>query len=234
MINLEKVCFSYGKTQILHDIDLNIGLGEKVAIIGHNGAGKSTLVDIIVNVKKPSKGKIKYTELEKGQTIKDVLGVQFQNKDFPVGLKLKHLLKFHLSIYGLNIKDEKIQKLLKEYNLETRLNVEMKKLSGGQKQKFNIMMAIINNPKLLVVDEVLTGLDITSQEGVISSLESKLKDDKNLTFITVSHSPMELKRLVDRLIVLSNGKKIYDDSVKNIEMKHKSLDLFLESLVEHD
>lgn len=234
VLKIENVDLYFKNFHALKDINLEIKKGERVAFIGHNGAGKSTLVDVLIGIKKPTKGKIEYNLGSKNKNIKDILGVQFQTKTFPEGLKVKHLLDFYLDLKGLKITDKSIQNLLNKFYLSNLLNVPLKRLSGGQKQKFNIMTMLISDPEIIVVDEIVTGLDITSQESIISLIEDKLKKDKNLTFITVSHNVYELEKLVDRVIVLESGKIINDSTIDKITKKYKTLDKYFKTLVKYE
>ena len=229
ILNLKNIKFAYGKEEVIHGINLTLNKGEKVAILGANGAGKSTLIDIILGIKKPKEGSIKWN-IENNLSPKDILGTQFQTKDFPTGLKVKQFLSFYLTIFNMKLEDEKVQNLLREYKMINNLNKPLKGLSGGQQQMFNILTMIINDPKFIIIDEVLTGLDITSQESVISSLEKKIKNDNNLTFITISHSPLEIKRLVNRIVLIDKGNKKIDMSLKEIEKKYQSIDKFFATI----
>ncbi|NQZ66101.1 MAG: ABC transporter ATP-binding protein [Mycoplasmatales bacterium] len=230
MINIKGGVFSFNnKKEILKKINLEIKDKERVAFIGANGAGKSTLVDVIIGNKKLTKGEIKYN-LKKN--INESIGVQFQAKEFPVGLKVKHLLSFYLKLNNLKLDSEKVKKMLKKFDLSEKLNVELKKLSGGQQQKFNIMVALINDPKILILDELITGLDITSQNSMIELISQTLKENINMSLIIVSHNPVEIQKLVDRVIVLSHGEIVEDIKKEEINKKYKSIDNFIGAL--HD
>jgi ABC-2 type transport system ATP-binding protein len=134
----------------------------------------------------------------------------------------------------MKISDGNIINLLKEFKLHNRLNVVIKKLSGGQKQKLNIMIAFLNNPKVLIFDEILTGLDLTSQNDVTDSILVKLKNDPKLTMVIVSHNAKEIELMAKRLIVIKNGRIINDASVKELIAEYKSLDNYLGTLRETD
>ena len=231
MIKIESGNLFFKKFHALNNISLEIKKGEKVAFIGHNGAGKSTLLDIIIGVKKLSNGTITY-DIPNKKTIKDISGVQFQDHNFPSGIKVKHLLSFYLNIFKMKKTDAYVQKLLMDFQLHKHQNVVIKKLSGGQKQKLNILIAFLNKPKVLMLDEVLTGLDVTSQNNVIKSIMLKVKNNKNLTLIIVSHNAKEIEYLADRIIVLKYGDIIKDAQITDVIKEYKSLDNYLNTLVD--
>ena len=231
MISIKNGFFGYDKkNMILKNINIKIKKGERVAIIGPNGAGKSTLIDVMIGIKKLRKGKVQY-DIGK-DNIRDVVGVQFQTKEFPIGLKTKQLLKFYLKVNDLKFKDKIVKQMLNAFKLKDKLKVPLKNLSGGQQQKFNIMVAMINKPQILLLDELITGLDITSQETIIELIEKTISIRKSMTLITVSHSTSELKRLTNRIVVLKKGEVIHDLSTAQIMKKYKTIEAFVRSIHE--
>ena len=231
MIFVKNGFFGYDKkNMILKDINIEIKKGERIAIIGPNGAGKSTLIDVMIGIKKLRKGKVEYNIGKKD--IRDVVGVQFQTKEFPTGLTTKQLLDFYLKVNNLKLKDKIVQQMLKAFKLIDKLKVPLKNLSGGQQQKFNIMVAMINKPEILLLDELITGLDITSQEKIIELIEKTIAIRKSMTLVTVSHNTRELKRLTNRIIVLKKGQVVHDLSIGQIKSKYKTLEKFIGSIHE--
>lgn len=231
MISIKNGFFGYDKkNMILKDINIKIKKGERVAIIGPNGAGKSTLIDVMIGIKKLRKGKVEY-DIGKNN-IRDVVGVQFQTKEFPIGLKTKQLLRFYLKVNNLKFKDKIVKQMLNAFKLKDKLKVPLKNLSGGQQQKFNIMVAMINKPQILLLDELITGLDITSQETIIELIEKTISIRKSMTLITVSHNTSELKRLTNRIIVLKKGQVFHDLSTAQIMKKYKTIEAFVRSIHE--
>ncbi|MCR8613158.1 MAG: ABC transporter ATP-binding protein [Mycoplasma sp.] len=233
MIKIENVSKKFKKFYALKNINLEIKEGEKVAILGHNGSGKSTLVDIIVGSSAPTDGKVIYN-MKNDVSFNDVLGVQFQSKDFPYGLKGIDILKFYLTLYNIKKNDPYLKRILKKFAMEPHLKKPLKRLSGGQQQKLNILISILIKPKVLVLDEVTTALDITSRSSVIEIIKSVVKDEEDMTLILVSHSPLEISELADRLIVLKDGEVIGDEKLKDVVKKYNDINVFLESLKSGD
>lgn len=227
MISLKNVDVHFRKFHALKSINLEISKGERVAIIGSNGAGKSTLIDVIVGANKKIDGSVSYSD----PNFKSLLGVQFQSKDYPPGLKVKDLLNFYLKINMKNLKDERVISLLKKFSLSDKLNVQIRNLSGGQQQKLNILISILNDPETLIVDEVTTALDVTSKNDVINTLKSII-EKTNITLILVSHSSKEIELLANRVLVMKTGKIVDDLTTKDINKKFKSIENFISKIGE--
>ncbi|WP_342252573.1 ABC transporter ATP-binding protein [Spiroplasma endosymbiont of Amphibalanus improvisus] len=213
--NLEK---SYGKTQILKKINLNIYKNETVAILGANGAGKTTLIEIICKTKKATSGSVEYF-FDKGG-VKENIGVQFQEGVWPAGVTPKDILKFFQGIY--NVSDERIEKLEEVFELKDFIKRPLAKISGGQKQRFNALLAVVHNPNLILLDEVTTGLDIQLQYKILNYIKKEICDGKH-TLLLVSHGPEEIEKLVDRILIIDEGKIFIDIKTKDVISKYKSV-----------
>jgi len=226
VISVENVSFSYGKNRVLDDISLYVDEGDFVGIIGPNGSAKTTLLKLMVGLLKPEKGNIKMF----GKDIKDFkefykIGYISQhvrefNQMFPatveevVGAGLKAGKGFINRIKGED--KDKIDEVLKKVEMIDYKKQKVGNLSGGQKQRVFIARALINNPKILLMDEPLVGVDLDSQNKFYSLLD-KLKRDYNITIIMVSHDIGIISDKVNRLFCLSNG-KVYDhDLTKDID-----------------
>ncbi|XP_076037872.1 uncharacterized protein LOC143023237 [Oratosquilla oratoria] len=212
---------NYGKVEVLTGIDFKVYAGETVAIVGANGAGKTTLSEIVAKVKEPSKGKIQYFFEEDGEEsigkgeISSNIGIQFQDSAYPDFYKVKDLVNFVINAAGLEITKEELEELYETFDL-TKLKKEVAKgLSGGQQQRLNILLAIVNNPKLLILDEVGTGLDVESRTKIKSYIKS-YAEEHSATILLVSHNSDEVMELAERVIVIHNGKIFNDLPLKEI------------------
>lgn len=215
LVNLFK---KYDDVFALEDINLDIKLGEKIGIIGHNGSGKSTLIEIISKTKKPSKGDIlvSYENFE--------ISVQFQSLKYPELYTLNELFYFVLRANKFEVDKAKMKKAFELFNISETWDKPYYELSGGQQQKFDIILALSTKPRLLILDELTTGLDINTRKMIISYLKTYLKSVKT-TFLLITHNYEDLN-LVDRVIILKKGRIFKDDLIKNIKFKElqKSLD----------
>lgn len=234
----------YGKTEVLSGISFEIQPNEKVAIVGANGAGKSTLSEIIAKVKEPTRGNIQYNfefeENEKGEVIEmnesktkgeisSNIGIQFQDSSYPDFYKVNDLVTFIIGASGIKISNEELDHLYEIFDL-AKLKFEVAKgLSGGQQQRLNILLAIVNNPKLLILDEVGTGLDVESRTKIKSYIKSYI-DENNAALLLVSHNSDEVMELVDRVIVIHNGRIFDDQPLKDIIKEWKLFDSYMNNL----
>ncbi len=235
---------NYGKVEVLKGISFEIKPGEKVAIVGANGAGKSTISEIIAKVKEPTSGKITYNfkeikdekgniiDLEPVKTKADIssnIGIQFQDSSYPDYYKVKDLVNFIIRASELKISDKEINDLYETFDLSNLKNDVAKGLSGGQQQRLNILLAIVNNPKLLILDEVGTGLDVESRTKIKSYIKSYAKEN-DASIILVSHNSDEVMELVERVIVIHNGKIHSDLPLKDIIKEWKTFDDYMNNL----
>ena len=219
----------FGSFIALHDINLKIYPGERIGLIGSNGAGKTTLTEIIAGINSQTSGEIKYN-FEYNKSPKEKIGMQFQQSVFPSGLTVKDLLKFSIRLRKIKISDKELKDLLKIFQMEDFYLRKARSLSGGQKQKLNILMSILHNPKVVILDELSTGLDIAAREDIIKFTNNILKK-KKMTAILISHHMAEIRELCDKVFIMSNGKIIKEETIKEIEKKYGSLDKLAKSLI---
>ena len=229
MIELKNIRKSYGKVEVLNGISFSMKETEKVAILGANGAGKSTLVEIIAQIKEPTTGSIKYSF---GTTKKDIsknIGIQFQESVYPLFFLSMDIIRFVIESSGLKMSKNELNKWLDIFMLKDIVGKQAADLSGGQKQRMNILLAMITNPKLLLLDEVSNGLDIEARTEIKAFIK-KLVKEQNKSLILVSHNPDEIEYLCDRVIVIHKGLIYEDVSVKHILKKHTTVANYLDNL----
>tara|TARA_B100000401_G_scaffold413348_1_gene333461 strand:- start:350 stop:1126 length:777 start_codon:yes stop_codon:yes gene_type:complete len=215
ILELKKISMFYNKRQILNNLDLKINQQEVLGMLGPNGVGKSTLFHIITGLKSPSYGEVlidgvdctKIPIYERATRFK--IGYVPQHGGFIQDLNLIENLKLvaEIHIKDKNIRKSKIEKIISQFEFDPLLKIKAKHLSGGQKKKLVISMALINEPKILLLDEPFAALDILTikmLQEIIVSLQSLEK----ITVVVCDHQARDLLSCVDRAIVLSNGKVI--------------------------
>lgn len=210
----------------LRDFNSSVYKLDRIAIVGHNGSGKSTLVNIIAQVLKPTKGKVEYF-FEKGDVAHNV-GIQFQENVYPASLTVGDLIKFYKQIYSHKINSTEFDVMAKKFNLNVISKKFINRLSGGQKQRINIFLALVHRPKLLILDEVSTGLDITLQDEICSFIDEVI-NEYNLTLLIVSHNLFEIEKLATRVWFVNNGNLMLDLSVNDIKANYKDMQNFLQA-----
>lgn len=216
MIDIKNLTKNYDKKCILKNINLKINDNEQVSIIGKSGCGKSTLLRCIARLEKIDKGQI-LIDNENVNNIKEFynkVGMVFQSFNLFENMTVLENLIIAPVKLKIQTRDEAIKLAkgyLKEINLENKINEYPKNLSGGEKQRVAIIRALMEKPKILLLDEPTSSLDPQMKKEVLE-LISKLKD-YNMTIIVVSHELNFVKDFSSRIIFLDNKTIISDDTV---------------------
>lgn len=215
IIEVNNLSKSFGKKEVLKDINWTVYQGERIAILGANGAGKTTFVEMIAQSSKPTKGKI---TINLEGNIKSQIGIQFQQGDWIPGLTAKDLIDFYHHLFPNFTKAR--EKLLRDiFEIDEFEKTNLTRLSGGQKQRFNAMLSVLNNPKIVILDELTVGLDMELQFKILNFFKESTKKEKQ-TLLIVSHNPEEVELLCTRLIIVGQQKILLDDSVANVKKKY--------------
>ena len=215
LIKLEKISLSFGKRQILDNINFNVNSGEILGMLGPNGVGKSTLFNLIIGLIEPDFGSIiingenvlNYPIAERVKKFK--IGYVPQYGGYFHELTLLDNLKAVSEVLIQNITDRntKIDYLISRFELDSILNVQAKFLSGGQKKKLVIAMALMGDPKVLLLDECFAALDVMTIK-MLQELIVSLQAEKNISICICDHQARDLLSCVDVAIVLSNCKVV--------------------------
>lgn len=217
MIEIKNLTKSYDKKCILKNINLKINDNEQISIIGKSGCGKSTLLRCIARLEKIDKGQI-LIDNENVNNIKkfyNKVGMVFQSFNLFENMSvLENLIiaPVKLKMYSKNEAIKLAKNYLKEINLENKINEYPKNLSGGEKQRVAIIRALMEKPKILLLDEPTSSLDPQMKKEVLE-LVSKLKD-YNMTIIVVSHELNFVKDFSSRIIFVDNKTILSDDTVE--------------------
>ena len=231
LIKLEKISLSFGKRQILENINFEVNRGEILGMLGPNGVGKSTIFNLITGLIKPDYGSIlingenvlKYPISER--TTKFKIGYVPQYGGYFHDLTLLENLK---AVSEILIKDKKnrifkIEELVSKFELDPILNVQAKFLSGGQKKKLVIALALMGDPEVLLLDECFAALDVLTIK-MLQELIVNLQAEKNISICICDHQARDLLSCVDVAIVLSNCKVIAkgtpSELINNIKAKN--------------
>ncbi|ATZ18477.1 ABC transporter ATP-binding protein [Williamsoniiplasma somnilux] len=225
IIQIKDLKKSFGKKEVLKGINLEIKEGERIAILGGNGAGKTTLVEIIAQTSKQTSGDI---QIDIPGNLKKEIGIQFQNGEWPAGISANDMIQFYKAMFP-NFTDEWEKKLNSVFEIDEFRKRHLNRLSGGQKQRFNAMISVLNNPKIVILDELTTGLDMLLQFKIIEFYKTNTANT-NQTLILVSHSPEEVELLCERMIIIHKGLVGFDQPVKEVVNKYgsvrKAMDLY--------
>lgn len=232
IVEVKNVSFSYGDNKVLENVSLYIEEGDFVGIIGPNGSAKSTLLKLMVGLLKPDSGNI-YLFNKPVNEFKNYnkIGYISQNarefnKMFPA--TVEEVVAANIYTKGIlpkRIKREEREKIDEALNIVDMDKYKERKignLSGGQKQRVFIARALINNPRILFMDEPLVGVDIESQNKFYNLL-NKINEEFNITLIMVSHDIGVISNKVNKLFCLSNGKVYKHDLNKDMKINLKDI-----------
>ena len=223
LLRLEKISVYFGKRKILEDLNFSLNQGEILGLLGPNGVGKSTIFNIIIGLLKPNYGSI---FIEKKNVPQDP--IFFRTKNFKIGYVPQHGGYFHdltlrenlkaiseIVIKDKKLREERVNLLISKFELESLQNIKAEFLSGGQKKRLVISLALLSNPKILLLDEPFAALDIMTIKN-LQQIIVDLQTQHNISIILCDHQARDLLSCVDLAIVLSNGRVIAKDTPNNL------------------
>ncbi len=204
MISVSNLVKHYGNFQAVKGICFEVMEGEIFGLLGPNGAGKSTTLEIIETLREKTSGKIVVDGLDldaRPNDIKKVIGVQLQTSGFYPNLNLLELIDLFSGLYNKKVDP---WELLDSVNLRDKARAKVKQLSGGQKQRFSIATTLINDPKIIFLDEPTTGLDPQARRN-LWDLVRHIRQ-RGTTVILTTHYMDEAEFLCDRVAIMDAGK----------------------------
>lgn len=202
----------YTGNKVIENLSLSVAAGEVYGLLGANGAGKSTTIECILGTREANAGTVRILGLnpwEHRKQLFEQVGVQFQESNYPDKIKVGELCQETDCLYR---QPSAYEELLKKFGLADKREVFVSELSGGQKQKLFIVLALIPNPKVVFLDELTIGLDTKARRGVWKSLQ-ELKE-QGLTIFLSSHFMDEVEILCDRIGILKDGGLIFEGTVQ--------------------
>ena len=216
MLNINKLSKSYGGRLVLQDLSLNIAAGEIYGLLGQNGAGKTTTINIICNLLKADSGEVLINNQPVSEATKKLIGVAPQENLLYKTLSCAENLKFYAQIYGLNRQQQQqqIEICLAAVNLLDRAKSPVETLSGGMQRRLNIAVALVHQPKLVILDEPTTGLDIEARYEIWDLIRS-LKN-QGISVLLTTHLLDEAERLCQRIGILKGGRIVAEGSLEEL------------------
>lgn len=208
MIEIKNLTKKFKDKIAVNNISLTINEGELFALLGTNGAGKTTTIKMMSTLILPTSGEIKvegYDIRKDNMKIKEIINVSPQETAIAPNLSVKENLEFMAGVYKIKNKDEKINELIEIFKLQEVLKQKAKTLSGGWQRKLSIAISLINNPKILFLDEPTLGLDVIARRELWSVIE-KLKG--KITIILTTHYMEEVESLSDKVGIMNKGNLI--------------------------
>ncbi len=219
VIQVSGVRKTYGSTVAVDEVSFEVNDGEIFGLIGPNGAGKTTTMECIEGLRKPDRGSISVLGLDpfrQAYKLQDRIGVQLQQAQLQKRIKVWEAVDLWASLYQKKAVDA--EQLLEQLGLTDKRNAWFMNLSGGQKQRLFIALALINDPEVVFLDELTTGLDPQSRRA-IWDLVRGIRERGKTVFLT-THLMEEAERLCDRVAIIEHGRIIDIDSPRNLVDRH--------------
>jgi Cu-processing system ATP-binding protein len=222
MIEFKDLNKKFGKLEVLKDLNLVIKKGSINAILGPNGSGKTTLIKCLLGMVIPDSGSIKINgEVVKNQwKYREEIDYMPQIANFPSNLKVKEIIAM---IKDIRNRDARDAELIEYFDLSPFLNKQLSHLSGGTKQKVNIVLAFMFDNPLLILDEPTNGLDPVALIKLKELIDKEIKRGKTILFTT--HIIRLVEELAEDIVFLLEGKTYYQGPVAGLLEKHEAKDL---------
>lgn len=208
---------SFGGRTVVKDLSFEVKKQEVFGLLGHNGAGKSTTIEAILGLKKADSGSVKVLGREVRKNRKEIferVGVQLQASNYQSNIRVGEICQ---EISALYKQPADYRELLHEFRLEKFENAQVNKLSGGERQKLSVVLALLPKPEIVFLDELTTGLDTAARREVWKTLK-RLKENGTTIFLT-THYMEEAESLCDRICLIKEGEKIIEGTVEEVVKK---------------
>jgi ABC-2 type transport system ATP-binding protein len=224
-VSIENISFAYEgqEKKCFNNLNLQVKEGERFGLFGPNGAGKTTLMNCMTGLLSAQHGKIFLfgNEVKKhDKKVNHFFGFVPQDFSFYQELTPTENLEFFGAWYGLHKKEIKKRstELLEVLGLADSANKQVQKFSGGMKRRVNLAIGVVNNPRILFLDEPTVGVDVHTRHAIINYL--KALNEKGTTLVYTSHQLHEAEDLCENIAMIDEGKIIAHDSLDNLETQH--------------
>ena len=216
VVHLKKISLSFGKRQVLDDITFKVNSGQVLGLLGPNGVGKSTIFNLITGLIKPNYGSINFNNIDATnypiyeRTIKFRIGFCPQYGGYFSDLTLIDNLKCvgEILIKDDRQRNERINQLISKFELDAVRDFKVKFLSGGQRKKCVIALALLGNPQILLLDEPYSALDLLTVKMLQEIIVNLQVENPKISIIICDHAARDILAVADSSIILSNGKII--------------------------
>jgi ABC-2 type transport system ATP-binding protein len=203
--NLKK---AFNGFMAVDDVSFEIGRGEILGLLGPNGAGKTTIIHMLLGLTTPTSGEIRMFGMELGGNRREILSdINFSSSyvSMPLSLTVKENLRVFAILYNVRDREDKIDELLRAFEIHDIRDKLVRKLSSGQVTRLCLVKALLNDPKLLFLDEPTASLDPDIADKTRKLLK-RFRDERGLTILYTSHNMKEMEEMSDRIVFLDKGK----------------------------
>jgi ABC-2 type transport system ATP-binding protein len=206
VIQVEDLYKNYGAVEALRGASFAVQEGEVFGLLGPNGAGKTTTIEILEGLRTPDRGVARVCGLDPekaGESFKEIIGAVLQSTSLPAKLRVREALELFANFYP---RRADVSQLLRRFQLEEKAHAFYSDLSGGQKQRLALAMALVNDPRVVFLDEPTAGLDPQVRREIYDII-AELRSGKKTVLIT-THYIEEAERLCDRVAIIDHGRVI--------------------------
>jgi ABC-2 type transport system ATP-binding protein len=203
------------------NLSFSILEGENFGILGPNGAGKTTTIEMMMGLQNPTSGKISILGMDLAHKIRKIrqnVALVPQTVALYKSLTVYENIKFFGTLYKKQQLRERMDELINTFHLEKYLNTMLSKLSGGYQRRTSLACALIADPKIIFLDEPLTGIDIITNKLILDYLKAQ----KNITIVYTTHSIQKAEGICDKVLFIDNGKKILEGKPREIIKNYSS------------
>ena len=215
ILQVENLVKRYGDLEAVRGVSFSVEEGEVFGLLGPNGAGKTSTIEVLEGLRVADGGRVSVCGFDPGRNpteLKREIGAALQFTSLPDKLKVTEALRLFSSFYNRGRQPEE---LLKRFGLEEKRNAFYSQLSGGQKQRLALALALVNDPKVLFLDEPTAGLDPQVRREIYDIIE-ELKREKK-TIVLTTHYIEEAERLCDRVAIVDHGKVIVQGTPRELK-----------------
>jgi len=214
VIVVEDLRKSYGPVVAVDGLSFTVGRGEIFGLVGPNGAGKTTTVECLEGLRHPDGGRVRLLGRDPhsdGRSLRERIGIQLQESELQDRIKVWEAMDLYASFYQRSVD---WRPLIAQLGLEDKAETPFAKLSGGQKQRLFVALALVNDPDLVIVDELTTGLDPQARHAIWDLIRTVR--DRGKTVVLTTHFMEEAERLCDRVAIMDRGRLVAMDTPENL------------------
>lgn len=212
IVQAEHLNLSYKNIRAVQDVSFSIEAGEVLAVIGTNGSGKTSTIECVEGLRRPNSGTVRVFDKDPWTQRRDIytqIGIQLQETEYPAKIRVEELCRLYAGFYE---RPADWEGLLSQLDLAEKRKRAVSRLSGGEKQRLSVLLALMGRPKLLILDELTTGLDPEVRQNMWETFRAIR--EHGVAILLVSHYLDEVEALADRMLYLEKGRQLFLGSLQ--------------------
>ncbi|MHB8843052.1 MAG: ABC transporter ATP-binding protein [Candidatus Aquicultor sp.] len=226
MINVRNLTKKFGDIAAVDNISFDVAEGEIFAFLGPNGAGKTTTINMLTTLLVPTSGEILldgHDPVTEQKEVRRSFGIVFQDPSLDSELTAYENMQIHAVLYKIpkNVRNERIEELLKFVELWERRNDQVKNFSGGMKRRLEIARGLLHHPRVLFLDEPTLGLDPQTRNLIWEHIKD-LNDREHITVFLTTHIMEEAERMADKVAIIDHGKIVAQGTPEELKAQTKT------------